>query len=224
MARDLAGIVTRAKRDYQQKELERLGLTPEDEQHEQIVGFFSYLHDEAGKSSILPEPDENGNYFVKYFCDSIQPLLLFGFKVEGSLLDINGGVGFPAIPTAIFRPDLNVTIVEPDSDKFAFLAEMVEDLKITNVTVIKDVETLGDSTFDYVVQRGIETLTEFTRVGKKYVDRDGRLYTFRTENFEEELSEITMNKEDEGVCVSEIAEYDLANKIYGLNLVAFELY
>ena len=74
------------------------------------------------------------------------------------------------------------------------------------------------------MQRGADKLWDFTRVAKNYVDKNGRMYTYRTENFEEELSEITVNKEAEGVCVNEIAEYDLANRIYGLNLVAFELY
>ncbi len=222
MNRDLEKYVDTAKRDFQQKELERLGLTPEVEQHEQIVNFFCLLYDEVDKSEVLP-PKEKGSFFIKYFCDSIQPLLLFGFKVDATVLSINANIGFPALPTAIFRPDLKMTLVEEDTAKFNFLVECVETLELTSVSVYNSLEEAGKN-FDYVIERNPKTLQDFTRVGKEYTSPEGRLYTFRTENFEEELSDITMNKESEGVCVSEIAEYDLANQIYGLNLVAFELY
>lgn len=222
MGRDLAKHDSVAKKDYQQKELERLGLTPEDEQYEQIVSFFCLIYDEVEKNGILPAKDK-GEYFLKYFCDSIQPLLLFGFKNGARYLDIAAGVGFPSIPTAIFRPDLLMTLVEEDNSKRAFLEETVALLKLKNVTIVSSLD-LVKTKFENCVQRDCGTLMNFTRKARKFMDSDGRLYTFRTPAFEEELSEITMNKDAEGVCVSEIAEYDLANQIYGLNLVAFEIY
>lgn len=222
MSRDLAKHDGIAKKDYQQKELERLGLTPEEEQYDQIVKFFCLIYDEVEKNGILPVKDK-GQYFLKYFCDSIQPLLLFGFKNGARYLDVAAGVGFPSIPTAIFRPDLQMTLVEEDSAKRAFLEEMVAELGLTNVTVVASLDDVKGK-FENSIQRDCGTLMDFTRKARGFMEPDGRLYTFRTPHFEEELSEITMNKEAEGVCVSEIAEYDLANQIYGLNLVAFEIY
>ncbi len=222
MGRDLEKYVDIVKRDFQQKELERLGLTPEEDQHEQIIKFFCLVYDEIGISEILPASDK-GKIFLKYFCDSIQPLLLFGFKNGATYLDVAAGVGFPSIPTAIFRPDLKMTLVEADDAKRKFLKEVVKVLELTKVTVVKTLDEVN-GTFENSVQRDCGTLQAFTRKAKQYTQPDGRLYTFRTERFEEELSDITMNKETEGVCVSEIAEYDLANQIYGMNLVAFEIF
>ncbi len=222
MSRDLKKYYDIAKKDYQQKELERLGLTPEDEQHEQIVDFFALIYDEVEKSDLFPSEDK-GQFFLKYFCDSIQPLLLFGFKHGATYLDIKAGVGMPSIPTAIFRPDLVMTLVEDDAQKREFLIEVVETLKLEKVTVVASLDDV-EGEFENGIQRDCGTLQNFTRATKGFMEPDGRLYTYRTELFEQELSEITMAKESEGVCVSEIAEYDLANKIYGLNLVAFELF
>lgn len=222
MGRDLEKYVDIVKRDYQQKELERLGLTPEEDQHEQIIKFFCLVYDEIDNNEIFPASDK-GKVFLKYFCDSIQPLLLFGFKNGATYLDVAAGYGFPSIPTAIFRPDLTMTLVEADDAKRAFLEEVVEVLGLEKVTVLASLDKVTDK-FENSVQRDCGTLQNFTRQAKDHMQPDGRLYTFRTERFEEELSDITMNKETEGVCVSEIAEYDLANQIYGLNLVAFEIF
>lgn len=219
MSRDLKSYVAMAKKDFQQKELERLGITPEHEQYEQIIHYFCLLYSETDARGILPV-EEKGKFFIKHFCDSIQPLLLFGFKTGASLLTINSGAGFPAFPLAFFRQGLSVTMQEDNAENRQFLQECIEVTGLQNICVVDSAE--GE--FDYVVERGADTLQSFTRKARGFVKKDGRMYTFRTENFERELSDITMNKESEGVRVHEIAEYDLANQIYGLNLVSFDLY
>ena len=60
-------------------------------------------------------------------------------------------------------------------------------------------------------------------MAKPFVAKDGRIYTFKTRQFEKELAEITKNKEKNGIGISEIAEYDLGNQILGLNLVSLAL-
>jgi len=60
-------------------------------------------------------------------------------------------------------------------------------------------------------------------LAKPFIAKDGRIYTFKTKQFEKELAEITMNKEKNVVGISEIAEYDLGNQILGLNLVSLAL-
>src|SRR6185503_19863863 len=42
---------------------------------------------------------------------------------ERKVLDIGSGAGFPAIPLAIFRPDLEVTALEANQKKSLFLKE-----------------------------------------------------------------------------------------------------
>jgi 16S rRNA G527 N7-methylase RsmG len=70
------------------------------------------------------------------------------------------------------------------------------------------------------MSRGVGTLKKFSQLAKPFVTAEGRMYTFKTKQFTSELEEITNNKEKEGVRISEIAEYDLANQISGLNLVS----
>jgi 16S rRNA G527 N7-methylase RsmG len=80
-----------------------------------------------------------------------------------------------------------------------------------------------DEKFDYIISRGTSSLRDIAHLAKPYVAPDGRIYTFKTKRFEKELNDIIVNKEKDGIGISEIAEYDLGNQIHGLNLVSLEL-
>ncbi len=54
-----------------------------------------------------------------------------------SVADIGSGAGLPGIPLAIARPDVSVTLIEPLLRRTTFLDEVVADLGLTNVTVIR---------------------------------------------------------------------------------------
>lgn len=215
----------RAKESYELKELERLGLTPDMEQREQILTFIALLLKWNKTAGLISKGDEP-NLFLRHFCDSLQPLLLFGFKKNASVLDIGSGGGFPAIPIRVFRPDLSLVLVESNKKKAAYLKEVKKELSWSNLSVFngrveKMVKPQGG--FDYILSRGVGSLQTFSDLGKPFLSAEGHLYTFKTKNFTAELESITTNKEKAGIKISEIAEYDLGNQIKGLNLVSLEI-
>lgn len=221
----LKPFLGRAKKCYELKELERLGLTPDMEQRELILTYFSLIFKWNSVSGLVSPKDEK-RLFLRHFCDSIQPLLLFGFKNNAKVFDIGAGGGFPSIPIRIFRPDLTFDLAESNRKKAAFLNEVKTELGFENVEVYnKRAEKIEvpDQKFDYILSRGIGSLIKIAQLAKPFVAADGRIYTFKTKRFEKELAEITMNKEKNGVGISEIAEYDLGSQIQGLNLVSLEL-
>jgi 16S rRNA (guanine527-N7)-methyltransferase len=214
----------RAKELYELKELERLGLTPDLDQRSQILNFLALLLKWNNAAGLVSKKDEE-NLFIRHFCDSLQPLLLFGFKKNARVLDIGSGGGFPSIPIRVFRPDLSFVLAESNRKKCSFLKEIKSQLVLENVTVFNGrTERLEiQQKYDYVMSRGVGTLKKFSEAAKAFVTPEGRMYTFKTKQFSTELEEITNNKEKEGVRISEIAEYDLANQISGLNLVSLAL-
>lgn len=56
---------------------------------------------------------------------------------EATVADIGSGAGLPGIPVAIARPDLQVTLIEPLQRRTTFLQEVVDDLGLDNVRVIR---------------------------------------------------------------------------------------
>ncbi|MBN1128077.1 MAG: 16S rRNA (guanine(527)-N(7))-methyltransferase RsmG [Chitinispirillaceae bacterium] len=226
MNKILKPFLNKAKTCYDLKELERLGLTPDMNQREQILTFLCLLLKWNKAAGLISKSDEE-NMFLRHFCDSLQPLLLFGFKKNATILDIGSGGGFPAIPIRIFRPDLTMVLAESNRKKATFLKEVKKELVFDNATIFNGrVEKMpkGEPGFDYVISRGVGSLSVLSQRSKPFLAPDGHLYTYKTKNFVAELDVITSNKEKAGVKISEIAEYDLGNQIRGLNLISLEIH
>lgn len=225
MNKQLRSFLARAKSAYELKELERLGLTPDLEQRELILIFTCLLFKWNDVAGLISKNDEEV-FFLRHFCDSLQPLLLFGFKKNAIILDIGAGGGFPSIPIRVFRPDLSFVLVEANRKKAAYLNEVKKELNFDNISVFNGrVEKMKkpEKLFDYVISRGVGSLQKFSQLAKPFLSEDGHMYTFKTKQFISELDFITTNKEKDGIKISEIAEYDLGNQISGYNLVSLEL-
>ncbi len=59
------------------------------------------------------------------------------FPEGATVADIGSGAGLPGIPLAIARPDLKVILIEPLLKRSTYLGEVVEELGLDNVTVIR---------------------------------------------------------------------------------------
>jgi 16S rRNA (guanine527-N7)-methyltransferase len=77
-----------------------------------------------------------------------------------SLADVGTGAGLPGVVLAIARPDLRITLVEPLLRRTAFLEEVVEDLGLDHVEVVRAraEELHGARTFDVVTSRAVAPL------------------------------------------------------------------
>jgi 16S rRNA (guanine527-N7)-methyltransferase len=165
MNKVLKPFLSRAKNAYELKELERLGLTPTLEQRELILSFFCLLLKWNPVASLVSKNDEQ-NLFLRHFCDSLQPLLLFGFKKNARILDIGSGGGFPSIPIRIFRPDLAVVLSDSNRKKCEYLNEVKKELAFDNIEIYNGrIEKMGspEKKFDYVVSRGLGTMQLFSQ-------------------------------------------------------------
>ncbi|MEG2603920.1 MAG: 16S rRNA (guanine(527)-N(7))-methyltransferase RsmG [Clostridia bacterium] len=73
----------------------------------------------------------------RHYVDSIAPLALEGlFPERASLIDVGSGAGFPGLPLAIVRPDLQVTLLDSLNKRLAFLAAVVDALGLRNVRLV----------------------------------------------------------------------------------------
>jgi len=217
-----SSFIELAKQRYEPKELERLGLSPELEQRDLILAYLGFVLRDNKAAELLPDGEDDGHLFQRHFCDSLQPLLLFGFKKGATVLDIGSGGGFPAIPIRIFRPDLSFMLIEPSRKKADFLNDVKAGLGFDNLEVYpgKAESVHPERKADYVISRGIGTLQKFAQLARPFLTDDGHMYTYKTKQFAAELEAITSNKDKDGIKISEIAQYDLGSLVQGLSLVS----
>jgi 16S rRNA (guanine527-N7)-methyltransferase len=112
-----------------------------------------------------------------------------------TLLDLGSGGGFPGIPFAICRPEIQVTLGESQSKKAAFLREVVRTLNLTNVDVCNGrVEALNQK-FDAVALRAVDKMQEACRAAEPKIAPNGHFILFVTKDsapsLKAEFDEIT---------------------------------
>lgn len=94
----------------------------------------------------------------RHIVDSTQLLPLI--PSVGTLADFGSGAGLPGLVIAICRPEINVTLVEQDQRKAAFLQECVGHLQLPNVTVANaDIASISGP-FEMITARALASLGE----------------------------------------------------------------
>src|SRR4029077_1234668 len=77
---------------------------------------------------------------------------------KSRVADVGSGAGFPGIPLAMARPSLDVTLIEPNAKKFAFLNEVVRKLSLAKVRAVRgrtgDLQ-FSDEEFEVVTARAV---------------------------------------------------------------------
>jgi 16S rRNA (guanine527-N7)-methyltransferase len=76
-----------------------------------------------------------------------------------TLLDFGSGAGFPGLPIALLRPDIQVTLAESQNKKATFLREAIRNLTLTTEVWSNRVEAMPASQrFDVVALRAVDNM------------------------------------------------------------------
>ena len=128
----------------------------------------------------------------KHYIDS---LLAAHLIPEGArVLDLGCGPGFPSIPLAIMRSDLNIVALDSTAKKIDFLQKSAEILQLSNLNAIsgraedtKLRKELGK--FDVVVSRAVARLNILCELCLPYLKIGGNLIALKGAKYDEELAE-----------------------------------
>jgi 16S rRNA (guanine527-N7)-methyltransferase len=146
---------------------------------EQIQAIQSYadLLVKWNKSINLTAIEGPIEILARHFGESI-----FGasfLKIGKSrLADVGAGAGFPGLPLKIVSPDMELVLFEVNSKKCAFLAEVVQRLELTGVTIIRkryEEFRKTDAGFDFVCSRALGDYHVFLPWSRQILQEGGRI-------------------------------------------------
>ncbi len=108
---------------------------------------------------------------------------------DASVCDIGSGAGLPGVVLAIARPDLRVTLVEPLLRRTSFLEEVVSELGLETVEVVRGRADLlhGSRRFDVVTSRAVAPLGRLLEWSMPLVAPTGSLVAMKGSTVAEEI-------------------------------------
>lgn len=127
---------------------------------------------------------------------------------SGTVADIGSGAGLPGLVVAIARPNLEVTLVEPLLRRTTFLSEVVDDLGLANVEVVRGrADALhGKRTFDVVTSRAVAPLGRLLEWSMPLVSPEGALVAMKGSSVADEVEEARPVLDRLGCAVPEVSE------------------
>ena len=97
-----------------------------------------------------------------------------------TLLDLGSGAGFPGIPIALCRAEIEVILAESQGKKAAFLQEAVRVLGLPSKVHSGRAESLSRH-FDCVTLRAVDRMPDAVRVAARLIESKGWLAAMTTE-------------------------------------------
>ena len=131
--------LTRAKDIFAQHKIDLSG-----EQLGQLDRYAELLVEWNQKMNLTAITDPQG-ILIKHFLDSILPFTLIPLAQNASLIDVGTGAGFPAIPLLIWRPDLQITLLDSLKKRLSFLEVVLSECALTAKTIHSRAEDGGDA-------------------------------------------------------------------------------
>ena len=150
-------------------------------QLDQLDAFAQILVDYNQKVNLTAITDPEG-IEDKHFLDS----LLFASQPEvaGRMVDVGAGAGFPGIVTKIFKPELELTLMEPTGKRVDFLKYACAQLGLTGVEFAKEraeeaARKVWREQFDLATARAVANLRELSEYCLPYVRPGGMFYSLK---------------------------------------------
>ncbi|MEV7397961.1 16S rRNA (guanine(527)-N(7))-methyltransferase RsmG [Aeromicrobium sp. NPDC092404] len=124
-----------------------------------------------------------------------------------TVADIGTGAGLPGLVWAIARPDLSVTLVEPLLRRTRFLEDVVGELGLDNVTVLRARAEEVHETYDVVTARAVAPLDKLGRWCLPLVKKNGVLLALKGRTAQEEVTAATATLHRLGARTIVVATY-----------------
>lgn len=139
--------------------------------------------------TAITEPNE---IILKHLADSLT--VAEHLPQNAKILDVGCGGGFPSLPLAIARPDLEITALDSTAKKTAYVAESAKRLSLNNVTTLTGrAEDLAQNpeyreAFDCTVARAVASLPVLSELCLPFIKIGGKMIAMKAKLDESEAT------------------------------------
>lgn len=116
------------------------------------------------------------------------PLTTLLPEENATVADIGSGAGLPGIVVALAKPQLKITLIEPLQRRVEFLYEVIDQLKLKNVEVIRAKSEKVKGSYNFVVARAVAPLPRLIQTTWHLVAPGGSLLAMKGESAAAEMA------------------------------------
>lgn len=204
---------------------EQIDIKFNDKQLSQFYEYMDLLLERNEKINLtaITEPEE---VILKHFIDSLT--INKYIRENKTLADVGTGAGFPGIPLKIYRPDLNVTLVDSLNKRINFLNEVIFKLDLKDInTVHSRIEDFGKDkkyreSFDYVTARAVANLTTLSEYLIPISKINGQCICMKGNDIEEEVKNSKNAINLLGGKIDKVDYFELPNSDISRNVIIID--
>lgn len=173
---------------------QKFGVALIERQLEQFEIFYKLIVDWNAKINLTAIVDEK-DFAVKHVIDSLSVWDENKFAAVKNLCDVGTGAGFPAVPLKIFKPHLEITLIDSLTKRVEFLKKVTAELELDAVTCMHGrAEDLAHDKnlrehFDLVTARAVARLNVLAEYCLPFVKIGGTFAAMKGKIFREEIDE-----------------------------------
>lgn len=184
------------------RRLIELGIEPDAAKQMQRYAQMMLEVNRIHNLTRITEPVEMAE---KHFYDSLAPDRLGLIPKGAVILDVGTGGGFPGIPLAILRPDLQVTLLDSSEKKINFVKTAAEKIGISCSCLVGRAEELSElrGSFDLVVSRAVAALPMLLELCAPFIKRGGRMIAYKGVGAESEMGQAAHAAQTLGLAIGQ---------------------
>ncbi|MDP3597644.1 MAG: 16S rRNA (guanine(527)-N(7))-methyltransferase RsmG [Nitrospirota bacterium] len=164
--------------------IRELGLTIVESQAKQFMSYLAHLIT-WNKTINLTAITDHKEIIIKHFIDSLAALTSTKFPLNGAVLDVGSGGGFPGIPLKIIRPDLRLVLIDPVQKKCSFLNSMIGLLTLHDISTFNgNIEQYANRTLGHAIDMVVVRALKFHDIREHLpavLNSNGKVVLYRAE-------------------------------------------
>lgn len=200
------------------KGFNELNIEANETQINQLTAYAKLLQEWNEKMNLTAICDDEG-IAVKHFLDSATALKTD--LINGKVIDVGTGAGFPGMVLKILKPDIELTLLDSLNKRINFLKTVAEQINIPAEFVHARAEDGGRTMraqFDTAVSRAVANLTVLCELCIPFLKVGGHFIALKGPSAEDEVlaakrAVYILGGEICGIYPADIPGYDLDHKI-----------